>query len=77
MNTVLGVVIVLLGGQLDDAMVVGVYPSMEACRVDVSAKIESVGPPPAGYSVGRLCVDLSGDLKKLKKAKPAPGSTKI
>lgn len=77
MNTVLGVVLILAGGQLDSGVVVGVYPTMAECRADVSAKIESVGPPPTGYSVGRLCVDMSDDLKKLKKAPLPKGQTKI
>lgn len=67
MNTVLGVILLILNGQIVGAKTTAAYPTVAACNEEVATVIKSMvsekGPPPQGVTIARMCVDLTEDLK--------------
>lgn len=67
MNTILGVVLLIMNGQIVGAKTTDAYPSMAACNAGVQVVIkglmENQGPPPQGVTIAKMCVDLTEDLK--------------
>lgn len=67
MNTVLGVVLLIMNGQIVGAKTTDSYPSMAACNEGVGVVIKGLisnqGAPPPGVTIAKLCMDLTEDLK--------------
>lgn len=67
MNTILGVLLVIFNGQIMGAQTVAAYPTPAACQAGVAEKVKATiaekGPVPPGVILGKLCVDLTDELK--------------
>lgn len=73
MNTVLGILVFTLHGQILGAHTVNSFPDMDACRVGVhtyAEKLAAVGGIPDGATPNRLCLDLTDNIKETEKKPP-------
>jgi hypothetical protein len=80
-NLVLGVVVLIVNGQIVGAHAMDAFTSVAECHKGVTASVKAAGPPPEGMQVAALCLDLSDEIKAMKQAPKAqpmvPGETDL
>ena len=71
MNTVLGVLIFVLGGNITGAVTVGAYPTTKVCQAAVTLVAKRAAAQITDdHRVGILCVELADRLGKPDEPKP-------
>jgi hypothetical protein len=76
MNVVLGVLVLVVNGQIQAAHAVGAYPTVAACSAAVKAAAPAPSSLPKGSNLAYMCADLSNDIAKVPTPKTvAPDTT--
>jgi hypothetical protein len=65
MNVVLGVLVLVVNGQIQAAHAVGAYPTVAACSAAVKAAAPAPSALPKGSNLAYMCADLSSDIAKV------------
>jgi hypothetical protein len=76
MNTVLGLIVLVVNGSIQQSTTAHIYPTIKECQAQLHAAIKASGVTAGpGEQLGVLCLDLSDDINA--KQTPKPPSTEL